>query len=356
MNGSIIGVPREVRDHEGRIALVPEAVATLIEKGYQVIVESGGGLDSGFSDNTYRQAGALVVPNAAALYGEAELIVKVKEPQPSELPLLRREHRLFCYLHLAADLERMEALRKIGLTAIAFETVEVDGVLPLLAPMSQIAGKLAVQIGAQLLHQTAGGKGVLLGGVDGVAPGEVVVLGGGSAGRAAISVAAALGAVVTVLVRSEEKLAALASMGPNVNALRSTRGEIARQVARADLIVGAVLVKGDRTPKLVTAEMVEQMEPGSVVVDISVDQGGCIETIRPTNYQNPTYSVGGVTHFGVTNMPGAVPRTASEALSAALLPWVSQLAASDWSRVTPLREGVNVAEGEVRDPVLRALC
>lgn len=355
MKSMVIGVPREVRDFEGRIALTPQAVAALVEAGTRVLVEQSAGLLSGFSDRQYQQAGAEIVPDAAALYGGCGLVVKVKEPQRSELPLLRPDHLLFCYLHLAADLELLEALRQIGLTAIAFETVEVDGRLPLLTPMSVIAGKLSVQIGTRLLHQPEQGKGVLLGGLDGVDPGHVVVLGGGVAGSAAISVAAGLGARVTVLEQSEARIQQLESRYAGVSGVLSTPQQIAIQVATADLLVGAVLVKGDRAPELVSREMVESMEPGSVVVDISVDQGGCIETIHPTTYQNPTYRIGGVTHFAVTNMPGAVPRSASQALSAAILPWVSVLSQAGWESERALMEGINVQGGGVPHPVLREL-
>ena len=355
MNEMVIGVPREVRDFEGRIALTPEAVATLVSAGSRVLIEQDAGVLSGFSNEQYQQAGAEIVPDAAALYGGATLIVKVKEPQRSELPLLRKDHLLFCYLHLAADLALMESLRAIGLTAIAFETVEVDGLLPLLTPMSVIAGKLSVQIGTRLLHQPEQGKGVLLGGLEGVDPGHVVVLGGVVAGEAAISVAAGLGARVTVLERSEVRIEQLEAKYPGIRGVLSTPEQIAQQVATADLLVGAVLVRGDRAPKLVTEVMIQSMEPGSVVVDISVDQGGCIETIHPTTYQAPTYSVDGVTHFAVTNMPGAVPRTASQALSAEILPWVSILSGAAWQKDATLLNGINVEGGEVVYPVLKAL-
>ena len=355
MNEMVIGVPREVRDFEGRIALTPEAVATLVSAGSRVLIEQDAGVLSGFSNEQYQQAGAEIVPDAAALYGGATLIVKVKEPQRSELPLLRKDHLLFCYLHLAADLALMESLRAIGLTAIAFETVEVDGLLPLLTPMSVIAGKLSVQIGTRLLHQPEQGKGVLLGGLEGVDPGHVVVLGGGVAGEAAISVAAGLGARVTVLERSEVRIEQLEAKYPGIRGVLSTPEQIAQQVATADLLVGAVLVRGDRAPKLVTEVMIQSMEPGSVVVDISVDQGGCIEPIHPTTYQAPTYSVDGVTHFAVTNMPGAVPRTASQALSAEILPWVSILSGAAWQKDATLLNGINVEGGEVVYPVLKAL-
>jgi len=355
MKHLIVGVPREVREFEGRVALTPDAVARLTAATTRVLIEQGAGELSGFRDQEYRDAGAEVVADAVTLYGEAMLIVKVKEPQRSELPLLRREHLLFCYLHLAADLDLMEALCEIGLTAIAFETVEVNGQLPLLTPMSEIAGKLSVQIGMRLLHQSEQGKGVLLGGVAGVNPGHVVVLGGGVAGTAAISVADAVGAKVTVLERSEEKIQQLESKFNHVKGVISTEKQIERSVISADLLIGAVLVRGDRAPKLVTEAMIRQMEPGSVVVDISVDQGGCIETTHPTNYQNPTYRVAEVTHFAVTNMPGAVPKTASQALSAAIIPWVEQLAEGQWREQSPLVNGINVERGSVCYPALRIL-
>ncbi len=355
MNGSIIGVPREVRSHEGRVALTPAAVSLLVAQGATVCIESGAGEGSGFFDEQYRTAGAEVVSDAASLYGASQLIVKVKEPQPEELPLLREDHLLFCFLHLAAELELMDALCSIGLTAIGFETVEVDGRLPLLAPMSAIAGKLSVQIGTRLLHQSEGGKGILLGGVEGVNPGHVVILGGGIAGSAAIQVASALGARVTVLEHSQRNIDRVEGMGGNVTGIFSTEANIREQVAAADLLVGAVLIKGARAPKLVSAEMVGQMEAGSVVIDISVDQGGCIETTHPTTYSAPTFLVDGVTHFGVTNMPGAVPRTATEALSAAILPWVLKLSQPGWREHAPLLQGVNLEGGEVVYSGLRGL-
>ncbi len=355
MNGSIIGVPREIRTLEGRVALTPEAVSVLVVRGNRVHVEQGAGTLSGFSDEEYRLAGAEVLPDAASLYGMSQLIVKVKEPQPEELSLLRSDHLLFCFLHLAADLRLMNALCEIGLTAVAFETVEVEERLPLLTPMSLIAGKLSVQIGTRLLHQPEGGKGVLLGGLEGANSGHVVVVGGGVAGSAAIQVASALGARVTVLEHSQENINRVEGLGARVNGLFSTPENIEEQVAAADLLVGAVLIKGERAPKLVSEKVIRQMEAGSVVIDISVDQGGCVETTHPTNYENPTYSVVGVTHFGVTNMPGAVPRTATQALSSAILPWVSELGRPDWRESRPLSEGINVEGGEVVYHALRGM-
>lgn len=270
-----------------------------------------------------------------------------------ELDLLRREHLLFSYLHLAANLPLMERLQKIGLTAVAFETVEDRGGLPLLAPMSDIAGRLATQIGIHLLHQPQGGKGLLVGGLPAAERGRIVILGGGTAGGNAALVAAGLGAEVVVFDRSREKLEHMRALGPNVTALYPYTHSIEREVARADLLIGAVLVTGARAPHLVSADMVRTMENGSVIIDISVDQGGCIETTQPTSYQSPTFMWEGVVHFGVTNMPGAVPKTASQALSASLLPYLLALAEPDWREHPALATGINVADGQVTHPVLK---
>ncbi len=355
MNGLVVGVPSEVRAFEGRVALTPQAVSSLKAAGSDVLIQQGAGLLSGFDDHQYHDAGAEMVSDAFSLYQRAELIVKVKEPQRSEIPLLRRGQLLFCYLHLAADLELMALLAETGLTAIAFETVEVDGRLPLLAPMSAIAGKLSVQIGTRLLHQPQGGKGLLLGGVDGVEPGRVVILGGGVAGEAALSVASGIGAEVTLLERTERRIEILKQRYPGIEGVLSSGATISDHAAGADLLIGAVLLKGARAPKLVSKKVVAQMGAGSVVIDISVDQGGCIETIRPTTYQSPTYTVDGVTHFGVTNMPGAVPRTASQALSAAILPWVIKLSQDKWREMSVLTEAINIDQGEVVYPALKTM-
>jgi alanine dehydrogenase len=279
--------------------------------------------------------------------------VKVKEPIEGDLAHLRADHLLFCYLHLAANPDLTQRLRDVGLTAVAFETVEHDGLLPLLAPMSDIAGRLAVQIGSQLLHHPQGGKGLLLGGLAGAERGRVVVIGAGVAGGKSVEVAAALGAEVTVFDRNIEKLEHMRALGNNVTGLYSYSDSLERAVQTADLVIGAVLVTGARTPRLVTADMVRSMQPGSAIVDISVDQGGCIETIRPTTYAAPTYESDGVVHFGVTNMPGAVPRSASQVLSAAILPYVQRLAGADWERDDALASAVNVRGGEVVHPALR---
>ena len=349
-----IGIPKEIKPLEGRVALVPEAAGELVRAGSKVYLQAGAGEKSGYPDSAYSAQGIQILPDAAALYGRAQLVVKVKEPIGTEYELLRPDHVLFSYLHLAAVPELASVLIKKGLTAVAFETVEVKGHLPLLAPMSEIAGRLAVQIGAHLLHAPLGGRGILLGGLPGAEHGRVVVLGAGEAGGAAVAVAAALGAEVTVFARSRDSLARMCQLGPNVTALHSYHGAIADAVRQADLLIGAVLIPGAHAPQLVTRAMVRSMQPGSVIVDISVDQGGCIETIRSTDYKNPTYVEEGVIHFGVTNMPGAVPRTASQALSGAIAPYVSRLAQPGWEQDTSLRAGINVQGGKLVHPAVAA--
>ena len=350
-----IGIPREIKTLEGRVGLVPEACGELIKAGHRVFVEAGAGEPSGFPDQRYRELGVEMLDHAAAVYGEAEMIVKVKEPIGPELDLLRRDHLLFSYLHLAANTELLQRLRQIGLTAVAFETVEERGGLPLLAPMSDIAGRLAIQLGSNLLHRPAGGKGLLLGGLPAAERGRVVVLGAGNAGGNAARLAAALGAEVTVFDRKREKLLAMRELGPNVTALYPYAAQVEQSVHQADLVVGAVLVIGARAPHVVSAEQVAGMQPGSVVVDISVDQGGCIETTRPTTYDDPTYQVSGVTHLAVTNMPGAVPRSASQALSASLVPYLLEMASGHWRDHPGLLKGINVEAGEIVHPALKKI-
>lgn len=349
-----IGIPKEIKPLEGRVALLPEAVGELVRSGHEVLIQTRAGEASGYPDDAYTAHGARIAADAAALYAQATLIVKVKEPIAAEYALLRAEHVLFSYLHLAAVPELARTLMQKGLTAVAFETVEVNGRLPLLAPMSEIAGRLALQIGAHLLHRPLGGRGLLLGGLPGTERGRVVVLGAGEAGGAAVAAAAALGAEVTVLARSRDSLLRMHALGPNVTALHSSHGAIAEAVRTADLLVGAVLITGARAPHLVTRAMVESMCTGTVIVDISVDQGGCIETIRPTDYRDPTYTEAGVIHFGVTNMPGAVPRTASQALSGAISPYVARLARPDWEQDAGLRSGLNVRAGRIAHPAVAA--
>jgi alanine dehydrogenase len=348
-----IGIPRERKDFEGRVVLVPAACADLIAHGHQVFIESGAGRLSGFDDQAYRTVGVEVLADGPAVYEAGELIVKVKEPVDEELPWLRREHLLFCYLHLAANESLTKRLVDIGLTAVAFETVqEGDGSLPLLAPMSDIAGRLATQVGTHLLHIPQGGKGLLLGGLPGARRGRVVIIGAGVAGGNAAVVAAALGAEVTVFDRQRGRLEHMRALGPNVTALYPYGQAVSAAVRQADLVIGAVLIPGTRAPHVVDADTVRRMEQGSVIIDISVDQGGCIETTRPTTYAQPTYVWEGIVHFAVTNMPGAVPHSATEAISAAVLPFLLRLAGDRWRDIPALAAGVNVQDGRVTHPAL----
>ena len=348
-----IGIPKESKVAEGRIALIPAACADLVRAGHQVVVQTQAGSLSGYSDEAYQAAGAEIAGSMRQLYAQTELIVKVKEPVDEELDLLEARHVLFSYLHLAANRELAGRLAQIGLAAIAFETVEEHGSLPLLAPMSQIAGRVAAQIGTTLLYQYQGGSGVLLGGVATSARGSVVVLGAGQAGTAAIQVAAGLGANVTVFDKKWEKLEQIRNLGSNITTLYPYKDAVHESLAGADLVIGAVLIPGSRAPVVVTEKMVADMPDGSVIVDISVDQGGCIATTRPTTYAQPTYKEFGVCHFAVTNIPGAVPRTASQALSAVLLPYVQLVAAGNWQSVESLSKGLNVQSGRVVHPVVR---
>lgn len=347
-----IGVPLEIKPMEARVALVPGAVAELVQSGHAVALQAGAGQLSGYQDEDYRKAGALILGDAAALYGWADLIVKVKEPVAGDLALLEERHLLFCYLHLAPNPALTRHLQAIGLTAIAFETVAERGQLPLLAPMSEIAGRVAVQAGVHYLHRSMGGKGVLLGGVPGADNGRVVVLGAGIAGRNAAKLAAALGAHVTAFDRSPDALRAVEAIASNITGLFAYPDAIAAEIAQADLVIGAVLIPGAAAPRVVTREMVRAMPDGGFIADISIDQGGCIETMRATDYRDPVYLEEGVWHMGVTNMPGAVPRTASQALSGAILPYVKKLASGDWKSVPSLVDGVNVAAGQVVHPAL----
>jgi len=349
-----IGIPREIKILEGRVALTPLAVKELVDNGHKVIIEQGAGLLSGYPDSEYQNAGATLVKSAKELYDCAKLIVKVKEPQPSEFAYLRSDHILFSYLHLAAAPELTQELLKIGLTAVAFETVTQNKHLPLLAPMSDIAGRIAVQVGTHLLHQPQGGRGILLGGggMAATEKGQVVILGGGTAGTGATHIASALGANVHVFDPNNDKQRQLEAISENVTSSYPDEQEIEQAVKNADLLIGAVLIPGAKAPHLVSADQVKSMKPGSVVIDISVDQGGCIETTRPTTYENPTFVWEGVIHFGVTNMPGAVPRTASQALSENLLPYVLDICELNWRSNKVLASGINVQNGEI---VLQAI-
>ncbi len=339
---------------EGRVALVPEACRQLLNAGHTILMEQGAGLLSGYSDESYAALGVRLVGAAAEVYAGAQLILKVKEPQDGEVALLNKEHLLFSFLHLAAEPELGRRLQAIGLTAVAFETVEDDtGRLPLLAPMSDIAGRIATQVGTCLLHRPHGGKGLLLGGLPAAERGRVIIIGAGTAGGNAALLAAALGAQVVVFDVDRDRLAAMCALGNNVTGLYPYEHALANEVSRADLVIGAVLRTGARAPHVVTRQMVSQMQAGSVVIDISVDQGGCMETTRPTTYENPTYVEEGIIHFAVTNMPAAVPRTASQALSAVLLPYVLALTRPDWKSCKPLTRGINIEAGKVVHPALK---
>ena len=349
-----IGVPKETKTLEGRVALVPAAAGDLVKRGHEVWLEQGAGLKSGFQDEQYTQLGVRIAPDAAALYEKGEMIVKVKEPIAGDLQHLRRDHLLFCYLHLAAEPALTKQLLDIGLTGVAFETVELpNGDLPLLAPMSIIAGRIATQIGTTLLHQPQGGKGKLLGGLPSTERGNVVVFGAGKAGGASAALAAAAGANVTVFEMRQDRMDEMMRLGNNVTALYPYHDVVASKVAAADLVVGAVLVTGAKAPHVMTREMLRGMEDGSVVVDIAIDQGGCFETSRPTSWKEPTYVEEGVTHFCVTNMPGSVPQTSSQAICAAILPWVNKLASdSQWRENDALKRGINVDAGKLVHPAL----
>ena len=349
-----IGIPREIKPMEGRVALKPDACRVLSESGHSLTVEQNAGALSGYSDNQYIAAGASIGIDAATTYSESELIVKVKEPATGDLRYLEKNHLLFCYLHLAPNPELIDKLQTIGLTAVGFETVETDsGELPLLAPMSDIAGRLATQVATCLLHQPRGGKGLLLGGIPGADPGRVVIIGAGNAGGNAAALAAAIGAEVVVFDLRGDRLSAMRSLGNNVTALQPDPAVLEREVAAADVLIGAALRPGGKSPHIVTRGMVRQMQAGSIVVDISVDQGGCIETTRPTTWEDPTYIEEGVVHFSVTNMPGAVPRSATQALSTILLPYVQAICEPDWKSRPELLKGINIEAGDVIHPALK---
>ncbi len=349
----LVGVPREIKTHEYRVGLVPASVRELVHHGHQVLVETGAGAGIGFDDATYRNAGAEIADDAATVFARADMIVKVKEPQPVECTMLRESQVLFTYLHLAADRPQTEGLMQSGCTAIAYETVtDRDGHLPLLAPMSEVAGRMSVQVGAHCLEKEQGGSGMLLGGVPGVAASRVVIIGGGVAGTNAARMAMGLEAHVTVIEKSLPRLYALdLQFGPMLNTIFSTVDAIETHVSGADLVIGSVLVPGAAAPKLVTRDMVKAMRPGSVLVDISIDQGGCFETSRPTTHADPTYVEEGVVHYCVTNMPGAVARTSTQALNNATLPFALALADKGARRALGedphLLAGLNVHQGKL---------
>ncbi|ANV88477.1 alanine dehydrogenase [Picosynechococcus sp. PCC 7117] len=352
-----IGVPKEIKDQEFRVGLSPSSVQVLASAGHHIFIETGAGLGSGFTDSEYQQAGAEIVSTAAIAW-EQDMVVKVKEPLPSEYGSLRPGQILFTYLHLAADRQLTENLMRSGVTAIAYETVtDGKGHLPLLAPMSVIAGRLAVQFGARYLEKQQGGRGVLLGGVPGVGPGRVMILGGGTVGTEAAKMAVGLGAQVQILDINVDRLSDLEALfGSRVELLYSTPTQIQRWLPLADLVIGAVLLPGKRAPILVSRAAVKQMKRGSVIIDVAVDQGGCIETLRPTSHSAPTYLEEGVVHFGVPNMPGAVPWTATQALNNSTLPYVLQLANQGLGAIKQnpaIAQGLNIAERRLVHPSVR---
>lgn len=349
----LVGVPKEIKSHENRVGLVPSSVREIIKTGSSVMVEQGAGLGIGISDDDYRNAGAYVVSSADEVFAEAELIVKVKEPQPIECKRLREGQTLFTYLHLAPDPQQTRLLKESGVTAIAYETVtQEDGGLPLLTPMSQVAGRMSIQAGAHCLEMAQGGSGILLGGVPGVAAGNIVVIGGGVVGTNAVRMAMGMEARVTVLDRSLKRLNELDfQFGSKIKTIFSTEIAIEKYVASADLVIGAVLVPGAAAPTLVTRAMLKSMRPGSVLVDVAIDQGGCFETSRATTHEEPTYVVDNVVHYCVANMPGAVPRTSTFALNNATLPFTLSMVTKGVKLALlsdpHLLNGLNVHQGKI---------
>jgi alanine dehydrogenase len=354
----VIGVPREVKPQEFRTALPPSAAYQLVRQGHRVIVESGCGSGAGFDDAEYVAAGAELAPSPELVFARADLVVKVKEPQPQETALLRPGQILFCYLHLAASKPLTEALIASGAIAIAYETVERQGRLPLLEPMSEIAGRMAAAIGTVLLARHQGGTGVLLGGVPGVLPGKVVVLGGGTAGINAARTATALGADVTILEVDLERMRFLDITLHTAHTLYSNESGLLELLPETDLLIGAVLIPGARAPRLIRRDMLRRMKPGSVFIDLAVDQGGCAETSRPTTHHDPTYIEEGVLHYCVANMPGAYPRTASQALANATFPYIEALAAHGIEeacrRLPGFEKGINIQNGRITCPAVAA--
>ena len=349
----LIGVPKEIKNHEYRVGLTPESVAELTQNGHQVLVETGAGDGIGASDQDYRDGGATVAASAAEVFRAAEMIVKVKEPQAAERAMLRSDQVLFTYLHLAPDPEQTRDLVNAGVTAIAYETVtDASGGLPLLKPMSQVAGRMSIQAGATALEKAHGGRGVLLGGVPGVQPGKVVILGGGVVGFHAAEMAVGVQADVTIFDKNPAVLERLsAHFGATARVLHAQKSALDAAVAGADLVIGAVLIPGAEAPKLVSRAMLGTMRSGAVLVDVAIDQGGCFETSRPTTHAEPTYIVDGIVHYCVANMPGAVARTSTYALNNATLPHVMRLAKLGWREALAsdphLRAGLNVWKGRV---------
>ncbi|MBU2537850.1 MAG: alanine dehydrogenase [Proteobacteria bacterium] len=349
----IIGVPKEIKEKEFRVGIVPSGVKALVQAGHTVLLEQGAGEGSGITDEQYSSAGATLIPSAAEVWAKADLIMKVKEPLPPEYPLLRSGLILYTYLHLAPLPELTQALLDAKVTGVAYETVQLDnGFLPLLAPMSQVAGRMAIQVGAHFLEKETGGRGVLLAGVPGVAPGHVTILGSGTVATNAAQMAIGLGAEVTMLGRNLRRLAELDDLfRGRLTTLASSQHTIEEELGRADLVVGAVLTPGARAPKLISRKMLSLMRSGAVIVDVAIDQGGCAETSRPTYHSDPTYTVDGIIHYCVANMPGAVPRTSTFALTNATLPHVLAMADKGFARAVrenrALLRGVNVYQGKI---------
>ena len=348
----LVGVPKEIKVHESRVAITPEGVSEFVHAGHSVIIQDGAGIASAITNDDFIQAGAKIVESADDVWQEAELILKVKEPIESEYLKLRKDQTLFTYLHLAASKACTDALIESGTTAIAYETVEVNGTLPLLAPMSEVAGRLATQVGATALQKPHGGRGVLLGGVPGVAPGRVVVIGGGVAGLNAAVIALGMGADVTVFDRSISRLQYIDTVyGGRIKTLVASKHAIEREVKQADLVIGAVLVHGAKAPKLVSNALVSQMKSGSVLVDIAIDQGGCFEDSKPTTHAEPTFIVHNSVFYCVANMPGAVPVASTYALTNATLPYALALANHGWANACAkdenLAKGLNVHDGKI---------
>jgi len=349
----IVGVPKEVKVRECRVAIVPGGVKLLTQQGHKVLFQKNAGLGAGIPDESYRKAGAEIVPSAEDIWQRSEMIIKVKEPIAQEYPLMRSGQILYTYLHLAAVPELARALMDKGVRAIAYETIELsDGSLPLLKPMSEVAGRAAVQVGARCLEKHSGGKGLLLGGVPGVNRGRVVIIGGGVVGINSAKMAVGLGAEVTVLDVNQGRLAYLDDIfGSRISTLMSNPENIAKEVPRADLLIGGVLVTGAKAPCLVSRELVKQMDPGSAIVDVAIDQGGSIETIRPTTHDEPTYCEEGIIHYGVTNIPGNVPQTSTYALTNVTLGYALELANKGFHQAlkdsNALRKGLNVCEGKI---------
>ncbi len=355
-----IGIPKEIKNHEYRVGATPAMVRELVEAGHFVFVQTMAGHEIGFRDEMYEAAGARIVATAEEIY-EQQMIIKVKEPQKSEYPFLKEEQILFCYFHLAPDPVQTKALIKSRVVAIAYETVtDARGKLPLLIPMSEIAGRISIQVGATSLQMNHGGKGILLGGVPGVLPAQVLIIGGGASGTEAARMALGLGANVTIADTDLERLRALdALFGPLLKTVYSTSQAIEENIKIADLVIGAVLIPGKMAPKVVTEKMIRQMHPGSVVVDIAIDQGGCFETSRPTTHENPTYVVDDIVHYCVTNMPGACAKTATQALTNSTTRYALEIANKGWRKAIEsvgLRNGLNVCLGEVtNEPVAHDL-